>query len=426
MQCQARTTTHVTGCLDEPPNGNHETFLKLAEVRNSCHTTAMRPSLRLLNLEVSSLQGSRTLYVCSVCRQEARPRPLVARQFLRNASNATPITERVRRKIWGTDNPPGLKDPYGGEGVLERKFKKDQPARQEEEPENLAQTSEQTQVENEAELASAEAYEPATTWEGLQRVGHLGRWSDLPPSDADAYESFMLKKKVTKKGQLSLAAHQAAVEVSLMHSLNKPLSKVCDVVEHDKSVFKMLWKCKIQPGEWKQAVVYPSKEAEKALVYIFEQIGGQPESAVAEETAEEVEEAVDESKWEDLVAEVNDSNVPFFGYADVRDKGFLSLSLSDPATKFAFLKRFSQLSGHYLPDPVVHSVATVGQVVEYVQSVLNPKPKKLADYLANSQGLQNLPNVKVFAKKQKPMDRDEELGRKKVIEAELRSRGLIE
>ncbi|KAE8308390.1 ribosomal subunit 39S-domain-containing protein [Aspergillus transmontanensis] len=386
----------------------------------------MRPSLRLLNLEVSSLQGSRTLYVCSVCRQEARPRPLVARQFLRNASNTTPITERVRRKIWGTDNPPGLKDPYGGEGALERKFRKDQPAKQEEEPENLAQASEQTQVENEAELASAEAYEPATTWEGLQRVGHLGRWSDLPPSEADVYESFMLKKKVTKKGQLSLAAHQAAVEVSLMHSLNKPLSKVCDVVEHDKSVFKMLWKCKIQPGEWSQAVVYPSKEAEKALVYIFEQIGGQPEPAVAEETAEEVEEAVDESKWEDLVTEVNGPNVPFFGYADVRDKGFLSLSLNDPATKFAFLKRFSQLSGHYLPDPVVHSVATVGQVVEYVQSVLNPKPKKLADHLANSQGLQNLPNVKVFAKKQRPMDRDEELGRKKVIEAELRSRGLIE
>ncbi|KAE8374954.1 ribosomal subunit 39S-domain-containing protein [Aspergillus bertholletiae] len=389
----------------------------------------MRPSLRLLNLEVSSLQGSRTLYVCSVCRQEARPRPLVARQFLRNASNATPITERVRRKIWGTDNPPGLKDPYGGEGVLERKFKKDQPARQGEESENLDQATEEAQAESEADLAAAEAYEPATSWEGLPRVGHLGRWSDLPPSETDGYESFMLKKKVTKKGQLSLAAHQAAVEISLMHTLNMPLTKVCDVVEHDKSVFKMLWKCKIQPGangQWSQAVVYPSKEAEKALVYIFEQIGGHPEPALAEETAEGAEEAVEESKWEDLVSEVNDKNIPFFGYADVRDKGFLSLPLDDPATKFAFLKRFSQLSGHYLPDPVIHSLATVGQAVEYVHSALNPKPKKLADYLANSQGLNNLPNVKVFAKKQMPMDRDEELGRKKVIEAELRSRGLIE
>jgi hypothetical protein len=90
------------------------------------------------------------------------------------------------------------------------------------------------------------------------------------------------------------------------------------------------------------------------------------------------------------------------------------------------LKRFTQLSGHYFPDPVVNSLATVGQAVEYIQLALNPKPKKLADHLANSQGLQQLPNVKVFTKRQKRSDKDEELGRKKIIEAELRARGLIE
>ncbi|KAF7589865.1 hypothetical protein BBP40_003577 [Aspergillus hancockii] len=381
----------------------------------------MRPSLRLLNLEISSLQGSRALYVCSVCRQEARPRPLVARQFLRNASSTTPITERVRRKIWGTDNPPGLKDPYGGEGALERRFRKDQPERQADETVEAAEV-----IEPETEDVPSTDYQPATTWEDIPRVGHLGRWSDLPATGADSFNSFMLKKKVTKKGHLSLAAHQAAVEISLMHTLNKPLSKVCDVVEHDKSVFKLIWKCKIQPnanGQWSEAVAYPNKEAEKALTYIFEQIGSQPEPAVAEEAAEE---AIEASEFHESAPEWNNSSLPFFGYADVRDKGFLSLPLSDPATKFAFLKRFSQLSGHYFPDPVVNSIATVGQAVEYIQSVLNPKPKKLADHLANSQGLQQLANVKVFAKRQKRSDRDEELGRKKIIEAELRARGLIE
>ncbi|KAB8075323.1 ribosomal subunit 39S-domain-containing protein, partial [Aspergillus leporis] len=378
----------------------------------------MRPSLRL-----SSLQGSRTLYVCSVCRQEARPRPLLARQFLRNASSTTPITERVRRKIWGTDNPPGLKDPYGGEGVLERKFKKDL-------PENPDLTGYETigVVERESEDVPPADYQPASTWEDIPRVGHLGRWSDLPAAEADAYNSFMLKKKVTKKGHLSLAAHQAAVEVCLMHTLNKPLSKVCDVVEHDKSVFKMIWKSKIQPsanGQWSGAVAYPNKEAEKALIYIFEQVGSQPQPAVPEEAAEETAEASEASEFEESAPEWNASTAPFFGYADVRDKGFLSLPLSDPATKFAFLKRFTQLSGHYFPDPVVNSLATVGQAVEYIQLALNPKPKKLADHLANSQGLQQLPNVKVFTKRQKRSDKDEELGRKKIIEAELRARGLI-
>lgn len=151
----------------------------------------MRPSMRLLNLEVSSLQGSRTLYVCSVCRHEARPRPLLARQFLRNASsNTTPITERVRRKIWGTDNPPGLKDPYG-ESLLEKRFRKEQPEKAEEEVVETAAAT--TEAENAVveDGAVAEAYEPATTWEGIPRIGHLGRWSDLPASEADKYDSYV-------------------------------------------------------------------------------------------------------------------------------------------------------------------------------------------------------------------------------------------
>ena len=146
----------------------------------------MRASLRLLNLEVPSLQGSRTRYVCSVCRHEALPRPLVARQFLRNASSDNaPLTERVRRKLWGTDNPPGLKDPYGGEGVLERKFKKSQPEGQND---SVAETAPQASEAVE-DAAAGDAYEPATTWEGIPHIGHLGEWTDLPPSEADGYDS---------------------------------------------------------------------------------------------------------------------------------------------------------------------------------------------------------------------------------------------
>jgi len=88
----------------------------------------------------------------------------------------------VRRKIWGTDNPPGLKDPYGGEGVLERKWKK-QPEQQEEEPSRGSTEALETQSED----VISNTYEPATTWESLPRVGHLGKWSDLPPTEADVF-----------------------------------------------------------------------------------------------------------------------------------------------------------------------------------------------------------------------------------------------
>ncbi|PKX90837.1 mitochondrial 54S ribosomal mL50 protein [Aspergillus novofumigatus IBT 16806] len=392
---------------------------------NFRNAPVMRQSLRLLNLEVSPLQGSRTLYVCSICRQDVRPRPVLVRQFLRNASNATPLTERVRRKIWGTDNPPGLKDPYGGEGVLERKWKK-QPEQQEEEPARGSNEALETQSED----VLSDTYEPATTWEGLPRVGHLGKWSDLPPTEADVFNPFMLKKKLTKEGHLHLAAHQAAVEICLMHALKKPLTKICDVVEHEKPVFKLIWKCKIKPNaesQWGQSLVYPDDESKDVLVYIFEQIGGGADTTAVpaeEEVQEDAETEEHEEPVEDSVSQA--PTPPFFGYRSVQDKGFLSLSLNDPETKFAFLKRLSQLSGHYFPDPVMHSISTVKQAVEYLEGVVNPKPTKLADQLVNNPELQHLPNVKLFTKRQTALHKDEESGRKKIIESELRARGLIE
>lgn len=136
---------------------------------------------------------------------------------------------------------------------------------------------------------------------------------------------------------MSLAAHQAAVELCLMQSLGKPLTSVCDVVEHEKPVFKLLWKCKVQPtenGQWGDALVYPNKEAQNALVYIFEQIGGQPQAAALVDATEAAEEDAEAVEYEET-AEVDGTRLPFFGYQDVRDTGFLSLPLNDPALKFA-------------------------------------------------------------------------------------------
>lgn len=169
---------------------------------------------------------------------------------------------------------------------------------------------------------------------------------------------FMVKERVTKRGQLNLAAHQAAVELCLLHALKKPLASICDVVEHDKSVFKMIWKCKIQPsvnGQWDGVLVYPNKETESALMYIFEQIGGQSETAAAKaagETEAEGENAAEEEfdplEFEDpRMKYASEEGLPFFGYQGVRDRGFMSLALSDPAAKFAV--RLPRCYYYYIP-----------------------------------------------------------------------------
>ncbi|RAK99718.1 mitochondrial 54S ribosomal mL50 protein [Aspergillus ibericus CBS 121593] len=382
----------------------------------------MRPSLRLLNLEVP---GSRALYVCSICRQEARPRPIVARQFLRHASsNADSLSERVRRKLWGTDNPPGLKDPYG-ESLLEKRFGKPKP-----------QEPEEPQVEETNELAEPSdglepgvSYEPATTWHGLERVGHLGRWKDAPPSEADTYGSFAPKHKLYKKGPLSLAAHQAAVEISLMQALNRPLTHVCKVVEHDKPIFKLIWKTKVLPTSpnWGESLKFHNENAKKVLFYVFEQIGGtQPEAAEQEQAVEDIE--VEEFENFEIVEDPSPPapNPRFFGYTEPRFKSATSLPLTDPAIKFAFLKRFSQLSGHYFPDNIVSQITNVKHAMQYIQGQLHPKPTKLAEQLENDKQLQTLSNVKVFSKRQTTLHRDDEKGRRKLIESELRARGLLE
>ncbi|KAL1986805.1 hypothetical protein VTN96DRAFT_5458 [Rasamsonia emersonii] len=399
----------------------------------------MRPAVRLLQpLEAPSLQLSKSLYVCSNCRQDFLPRASPSPQTTRrNASGNVPFTEKVRRKLWGTDNPPGLKDPYGGEGVIEKAIRKrtqgDVEQKQEPEPEKEVEQLSETQ----AEIAPPQEYTPATTWDGLERVGHLGRWSDFPPTEADEYVGFVSNRKLVKKEYLHLAAHQTAVELCLMHELNKPLTRVCDIIEHEKSVFKMIWKCKIQPtedsGSLTGRLVFANQSHKDTLYYVFEQVGRDPEpepeaaskEASSEEAAEDAD-AVEEEQPEEVEQPRRSPGLPFFGIQKVRDTGFMSITLNDPATKFAFLKRFAQLTGYHFPDPVVSSITSVKQAIEYLQGIINPPPKKLAEQLVKKDSLKNLPNVKIYTKRYTRSHEDEELGRKKVIEAELRKRGLIE
>lgn len=57
-------------------------------------------------------------------------------------------------------------------------------------------------------------------------------------------------------------------------------------------------------------------------------------------------------------------------------------------------------------------------------SAQQPKAKKLADELEKKQKLGVLPNVRVHSRKITPIDKEKELGRWKVIEEELKKRGL--
>ncbi|RJE27358.1 Ribosomal subunit 39S [Aspergillus sclerotialis] len=346
----------------------------------------MHPSVRLLRQDLSSIYF---------------PRSSIARQVRYNSSDK--FSERVRRRLWGTDNPPGLKDPYGGQGVLERRWSGRQ------------QPEEAEEADHDVDIAPPEDYVEAKTWDGLQRIGHLGKWSDLPPRKEDTYKPFLPERKFSKSSKVAPAAHQAAVEISMMRMLKKPLTNICDVTDHDPAILEMIMACRIQPSDsWKSTIKFPDQRTKEALIYVFDQLGPQAKKQKAKEANEENAEV--ESEIDGKLKQE---------YNTTRKGGSQALALKNPLIKFAFLKRFSQLTGQRLSDSLISSATRVKHLVEYLDKKGEQAPKKLAVTLAESSTLQKLPNVKIFKERQTPAHKDREVGRWKLIDAELRERGLV-
>lgn len=165
----------------------------------------MQSGARLIApLEVVPYRASSARYVCSTCRRQFLPRCTSQSLFSRrhnssdsnnNNSGSLPFSEKVRRKIWGTDNPPGLKDPYGGESFLEKRLREKREAKAAEEaqrePELEYVAEEQLTAASEAPTAEPTEYVPATTWDSLEHVGTSGKWWEYPPTPADQFAAYV-------------------------------------------------------------------------------------------------------------------------------------------------------------------------------------------------------------------------------------------
>lgn len=132
-----------------------------------CYLTYSIFTMRRSSLFTSSVQAiseplrlqSRPSSLCLTCRlQKAKPswRIPFSNSAIRNES--IPLSERVRRKIWGTDFAPGQDDPYA-------KLDPEERARQEE---RRREAREKRAAKPEV---SDDDYEPAMTWDGLETVG---------------------------------------------------------------------------------------------------------------------------------------------------------------------------------------------------------------------------------------------------------------
>ena len=117
----------------------------------------------------------RSTYVCAQCRQIAfasarAPTPLsyIQRRF---ASDDNAWTENLRRKLWGTTDPPGQKDPYTYESIDERDKKRGKPVKEPQEVKPDKASSESVATASSDKEGATGDYVPAKTWDGLDQIG---------------------------------------------------------------------------------------------------------------------------------------------------------------------------------------------------------------------------------------------------------------
>ncbi len=81
-----------------------------------------------------------------------------------------------------------------------------------------------------------------------------------------------------------------------------------------------------------------------------------------------------------------------------------------------------QLTGTRIADPVMPHLTTAAEIVRHLQK---PAPtKRLVDDLAKNDEIGKLPNVEIWESRYTEKDKETEIGRWKLIEAELQERGL--
>jgi len=76
-----------------------------------------------------------------------------------------------------------------------------------------------------------------------------------------------------------------------------------------------------------------------------------------------------------------------------------------------------------LAAPSPHGL-TLAELLHAVEENLAPKPANLADRLRGDDVLAAQSNLLILGRRETPVDKEKEVGRWKIIEAELRARGL--
>ena len=106
----------------------------------------------------------------------------------------------------------------------------------------------------------------------------------------------------------------------------------------------------------------------------------------------------------------------------LHDQTWRDIPLADAELKFALLKRTCQLLGLRIPDPQIAKIDNTQSLLETL--LKKSKPKKLVEEIGKDGRLEGLKNLQVVGRRYSVIDREEEVGRLKLVEKELLKRRL--
>jgi len=240
-------------------------------------------------------------------------------------------------------------------------------------------------------------YTPATSIEDLEVAPTLKNWWNQPGhwGEESGFVGFAKAGRVVEEEILEVYLRRAVVEVLALDQAGK-LSE---------------WSTK----KWSEGTLETLQQTLSASVTVAED----GTASVSGDVSAIVEQ---------LVSDVEDTSVPErISLEEAQsltrqwDQSWKNLVLNTE-TKFAIRKRLYQLTGNLIPDAKLGAARTAKHLL--VVAAKPPKAQKLADLLETQQKLTNLPNVRVRDRRITPIDKETELGRWKVIEEELKKRGL--
>ncbi|KAI1120356.1 ribosomal subunit 39S-domain-containing protein [Nemania abortiva] len=252
-------------------------------------------------------------------------------------------------------------------------------------------------------------YMPASSAEGLKRVGGLSDWWNRRDNwDVGGdFAGFRPRQKVADAALLEAAVRRAVIEAFALREAGRE----DDLVG--------VWPMAVSKADLQGLLAWDVKSAENGSPAL-----GGDAAVVAEGLRWKDENVLDvvEDEHPASPSEVLSSEEAA-ALSQTWDPSWKSISLADPRIRFAVTKRVFQLTGQLIPDHQLPSISTVHSLLGALKKP--PKPATLTEEIQTRHAdLLAQPNVSFAPKRITRGDKEKALGRFKIMQAEFKKRDL--